>query len=72
MELRLGSSELVNVAGCLVARPLTRREEGKEYTSLHAMREGEPTDQCSQSVSQCGSQSGALRVRLVNLVVDRI
>ena len=57
MELRLGSSKLVNVAGCLVACPLTRREEGKEYTSLHAMREGEPTDQCSQAVSAAVNQA---------------
>ena len=67
----MAKKDQVNVAGCLVARPLTRREEGKEYISLRCNAGGR-ADGSVQPVSQCGSQSGALRVRLVNLVVDRI
>ena len=64
MVLRLESKVML-----LVACPMTRREdgggEGIHFLAMQCGREGKPTD-------QCGSQSGALRVRLVNLVVDRI
>ena len=68
MELRLGSSE----CGWLPGRLSTDAAGGGEGIHFLACNAGGRADGSVQPVSQCGSQSGALRVRLVNLVVDRI